>query len=635
MSASTRALLTTREAKTGKTGNSSSQANKANLSPIRNTPVDQISFLQRTVGNRGVERLLKSGLIQAKLKVNEPGDIYEQEADRVAGQVLATPTHAPVGGTASRIQRVTGQPAGETTSAPASVERALASPGQPFEPALRQEMEQRFGHDFSRVRVHSGTAAEQSAQDVNADAYTVGHNMVFGAGRFAPSTHVGRRLIVHELTHVLQQDEASPTIQRQPVKPQEKSKFDFMLGDVEGKQRVMAILSPSNPADFLDAFEEKGNELITAYFAWLSNNLVQFAADSVVKKERNPFANIDVDTMRELAGKGYDKAIAALAVRGAEEAGGFLLKAITGGRKVRQAITKVRTFGGILAWVGAALIQALIGPLFDKSKELVKQAVAQFAEAVKRVNNETIIPKVGVSTRQFTKFIATLKEYLLQDEEDPKPKAKAKSRSTEVSIGEGDYQMTIGIETSAEFTERRRDQIMLDLANVVLGIDEVMPTLKSDLSMYKDLAVKAKVFSGKATEASKPSSAKPFTPTYSQKFRFGQNLVGKTKFHVPQGASVIVESDARYDMETAGMPEDMRPPKKYTIEIYRVNTNWRKGDRPVGTARQFEVTKTESAEWPALDDGEYYLVISKGGNPSFMLEGDVRIEVRPRESGQK
>jgi hypothetical protein len=120
MSASTRALLTTREAKTGKKGNSSSEANKANLSPIRNTPVDQISFLQRTVGNRGVQRLLKSGLIQAKLKVNESGDIYEQEADRIAGQVLATPTHAPVGGTASRIRRVAGQPAGETASAPAS-----------------------------------------------------------------------------------------------------------------------------------------------------------------------------------------------------------------------------------------------------------------------------------------------------------------------------------------------------------------------------------------------------------------------------------------------------------------------------------------------------------------------------------
>jgi uncharacterized protein DUF4157 len=66
-------------------------------------------------------------------------------------------------------------------------------------------MEQRFRHDFSRVRVHTGEAAEQSARDVNANAYTVGHNIVFGGGRFAPETNEGRRLIAHELTHVVQQ----------------------------------------------------------------------------------------------------------------------------------------------------------------------------------------------------------------------------------------------------------------------------------------------------------------------------------------------------------------------------------------------------------------------------------------------
>jgi hypothetical protein len=66
-------------------------------------------------------------------------------------------------------------------------------------------MEQRFGHDFSGVRVHSGATAEQSARDVNARAYTVGHNIVFGAGQFAPITHEGRRLIAHELAHVVQQ----------------------------------------------------------------------------------------------------------------------------------------------------------------------------------------------------------------------------------------------------------------------------------------------------------------------------------------------------------------------------------------------------------------------------------------------
>ena len=88
---------------------------------------------------------------------------------------------------------------------PPAVDRVLASTGRPLEPALQQDMEQRFGHDFSRVRVHSGAAAEQSAQDVNANAYTAGNNIVFGAGRFEQGTHAGRRLIAHELTHVVQQ----------------------------------------------------------------------------------------------------------------------------------------------------------------------------------------------------------------------------------------------------------------------------------------------------------------------------------------------------------------------------------------------------------------------------------------------
>ena len=143
--------------------------------------------------------------LQTKLKVNEPGDSYEQEADRIADQVMAAPAHSRVSGVGPGIQRFSGQSNGQMDAAPASVDHALASPGRPLEPALRQDMGQRFGHDFARVRVHADAAAEQSARDVNAHAYTVGHDIVFGAGRFAPGTHDGRRLIAHELTHVVQQ----------------------------------------------------------------------------------------------------------------------------------------------------------------------------------------------------------------------------------------------------------------------------------------------------------------------------------------------------------------------------------------------------------------------------------------------
>lgn len=69
-------------------------------------------------------------------------------------------------------------------------------------------MERRFRFDFSAVRIHSDSAADESTRALNALAYTVGHHIVFGAGRFALKTHEGRRLIAHELTHVVQQSAA-------------------------------------------------------------------------------------------------------------------------------------------------------------------------------------------------------------------------------------------------------------------------------------------------------------------------------------------------------------------------------------------------------------------------------------------
>lgn len=89
--------------------------------------------------------------------------------------------------------------------APPIVHDVLSSPGQPLDPATRSFMEPRFSHDFSGVRVHTDGRAAASAREVSANAYTVGPNIVFGAGQFAPGTHEGRRLIAHELTHVVQQ----------------------------------------------------------------------------------------------------------------------------------------------------------------------------------------------------------------------------------------------------------------------------------------------------------------------------------------------------------------------------------------------------------------------------------------------
>lgn len=191
---------------------------KTEVSQVADSPAEQVLFLQRTIGNRAVERLIRSGGLQAKLRIGQPWDKYEQEADRVAEQVMRMPEpnvqlkrSCPFAkGSCTEKEKIlqTKEVSGKTTQSSPALEsqiKSLRGGGQPLPESVSAFFEPRFGHDFSRVRVHSGAAAEQSARDANAQAYTVGHNIVFGAGRFAPETNDGRRLIAHELTHVVQQ----------------------------------------------------------------------------------------------------------------------------------------------------------------------------------------------------------------------------------------------------------------------------------------------------------------------------------------------------------------------------------------------------------------------------------------------
>ena len=89
--------------------------------------------------------------------------------------------------------------------APAIVGEVLRSPGHALDPVTRHHFESRFNHDFGHVRVHSDARAAESAQAVDALAYTVGRDVVFGSGRYAPRSDDGRKLLAHELSHVVQQ----------------------------------------------------------------------------------------------------------------------------------------------------------------------------------------------------------------------------------------------------------------------------------------------------------------------------------------------------------------------------------------------------------------------------------------------
>jgi hypothetical protein len=189
--------------------------------------------------------------LQAKLTVGASGDVYEQEADRVADRVMGAPSRGEVSGAPLQIQRFAGEQTEPSVSAPASVDHTLAESGAPLDSAVRQNMEQRFGHDFSQVRVHAGQSAKQSAQDVDASAYTVGRDIVFGAGRFAPGSHEGQRLLAHELTHVVQQRNGlAAGIQRAPAECATKKKAE-VEADVLAKVKDAAADAAKLPTLYL------------------------------------------------------------------------------------------------------------------------------------------------------------------------------------------------------------------------------------------------------------------------------------------------------------------------------------------------------------------------------------------------
>jgi hypothetical protein len=184
-------------------------------------------------------------VLQTKLKVGEPNDRFEQEADRVAAEVVRMPASIgtePIaaadpgsGRIVPLVQRICATCAGAAGphSAPthdeegllrakpapggiamlgpdtaSSVETAITG-GRPLPDQVRSDFEGRFGHDFGAIRMHQGAAASRSARSLNARAYTVGRHIVFGDGAYGTSA-TDRQLLAHELTHVVQQGAAPP-----------------------------------------------------------------------------------------------------------------------------------------------------------------------------------------------------------------------------------------------------------------------------------------------------------------------------------------------------------------------------------------------------------------------------------------
>jgi hypothetical protein len=203
-----------------------------------NFPVDygdSIAHLKETSGSESIRELNAAfnfeeiGIFQPKLYTSQPGDIYEQEADRIAERMARKSVDNSIPGERLRTSLGhiypkneedknptlrTGKPAmiSGTESSDRVVDEVnniCSSEGSSLDTDTNEFMESSFGHDFSRVRVHTGERAAMSAKSINARAYAIGNNIVFGERQYQPKTIEGRKLLAHELTHVVQQEAAT------------------------------------------------------------------------------------------------------------------------------------------------------------------------------------------------------------------------------------------------------------------------------------------------------------------------------------------------------------------------------------------------------------------------------------------
>jgi hypothetical protein len=267
----------------------------------------------------------------------------EQEADRLADQAMrmSDPVNPELTSGEGLVQHSSAgeeemqlSPARSLTSAsvdlpgsaaPAIVNGVLRSPGQPLDRAARAFLEPRFSRDFSNVRVHTDASAADSAKVMNAKAYAIGRDIVFGVGSYAPQTRAGQRLIAHELAHVVQQSRGglapfsvsnlniqrkeadatggSPSVPTEHImgalwatdpagKPLQPSLDDISQGGVADcfLFAAMAAIVNTNPQQIVEMIHDNGNGTYTVTFKGIgfwSSAKQTVSADFVVGQHGN------------------------------------------------------------------------------------------------------------------------------------------------------------------------------------------------------------------------------------------------------------------------------------------------------------------------------------------------------------
>lgn len=246
---------------------------------------DSIIHLQRMTADKAMQEPAYFGEkfdfakinIPPKLRVSQPGDEYEQEADNVADQVMGIRTPSDLIASkktaneeiihrkraacdAEEMEEDENMNINRKISTPFAFEEndgianeiniiLFAGNGSELDSFTKQFMESRFGYDFNNVRIHTDERAARSARSINALAYTIGNDIVFGEDQYAPMTQEGQRLLAHELTHVVQQRQHSSSEDRIILHSEESAENDANISasNVFNKTPLISLHASSYP----------------------------------------------------------------------------------------------------------------------------------------------------------------------------------------------------------------------------------------------------------------------------------------------------------------------------------------------------------------------------------------------------
>jgi len=282
-----------------------------------------------SAGNQAAQGILRKVMPASPATVSSPGDLHEREADHLADQA-----------TAPQIQRNPLTPSTAPRAEAGEVSLALqASAGSSLDPAIQAKMESRLGQDFSEVRIHTGEQANASAVQLNARAYTVGNNIVFGAGQYEPQTSSGQHLLAHELAHVAQQSKSS--VSGGPIQRQES--LNQTLTDATGVPTTMSSVGFSATlaaGQNLVSDSEKTIHTVsdTRVEATVTSSrlTVNFTPELVITSNSFPYPNIWLEQIRfDFSTGTFSYSISA---RGGTWAAGWV-SSVFGGSGVNESMT--------------------------------------------------------------------------------------------------------------------------------------------------------------------------------------------------------------------------------------------------------------------------------------------------------